>query len=113
MNNCGTGADLLLLLSEDDNFGNAVIELGELYIAGDPNDDWVNKRRMKLLDEFNSKLVTMQGSGDGDDRKKRLREALNRAVTEKKWWKVAAITAAGVLWAFRDSLYRLLYHENP
>jgi parallel beta-helix repeat protein len=88
------GAYLLLLLSEDDDFENTVTEM----LNGNSPDD----KRIKLDKEFRDKLASLQGSGgidDPDELKKRLREAMNKAVTEKKWATVATLTATGLLWA--------------
>ncbi|OPX58572.1 MAG: hypothetical protein A4E25_01608 [Methanobacterium sp. PtaB.Bin024] len=113
MNNCEMGAYLLLSLSEDANFGNALTELTYLYIAGnfDPENDYVLKQMEK---DYAKGKAIMAGLGGGDDDwKKRLGEALYRAITEKKWATVATITAVATLLATKDVLYQVLYHKNP
>jgi parallel beta-helix repeat protein len=82
------------------------------YVSND--NDYVLAKMEKNYKEGEDKLDKLISGNDPRDPKKwmeRLRNALNKAVTKKKWTTVATLTAIGSLWASYYALKTFLNHK--
>jgi len=105
---CHKGANLLLVLSEDEDFDNIVTELEGLYNTGKYDDI---KQSNKLVKKYKEGKDKLDGLGNGGDDPDKWRKMLDEAVKNKKWVAATLIVGAGLLNAFSNFLDSLENHK--